>query len=435
MTVSWLPHQQSVLAPPEELTTTEWSEKYIIIPSLLSPIHHGPYDSSITPYLREVQDVMGDEQHQFIDIMKSVQCGGSQATRNALLHWLSRRPYPVLLVYPDEDSAKDNLNRKILPAIKACPITAAFISGRKWDVKRRRIALTITDIAAGWSGSPQSLASDPFGSVIFDEVDKFQPFAGKDADAISLGIRRTTTFQDKRKIIRLSTPTTPLGFISRAFEASPDKRDYHLPCPHCARMFLPSFRLLSYPGKTDDRGADAARIEETRCVRMGCPECGAEIADEQKPMMVRDGKWCSRGYDFDAHPDSDRVAFHIPGIISLIGPTWSQIVANFLRAYGDYAGLMDSSTTTSVSPSRTAWTRSSPRCSRRRETRGIRNRSCRHGAPWSLLPPTLRRTTTGSPSAHGAAVACRASSRSVARSPSRTSTSAPFSPAGLSRGR
>ncbi len=341
MTCQWLPHQQAVLDPPEDLTTTEWSEEYVFIPSRLSPLHHGPYSSEITPYLVEVQDCMGDNEHQWVVIMKSVQCGGSQATRNAFLHWLSKRPYPILLVYPDEDAAKFNLKKKILPGIKACPKTNAFISGRKWDVKNQRIALTHTDIAAGWSGSAQSLASDPFGSVICDEVDNFAEFAGSASDPVSLAVRRTTTFKDKRKIVLLSTPTTTHGQISKAFEGCEDKREYWLPCPHCGEFFLPSFRLLSYVRVHEENKREAARLENEQCVSMACPDCGVAIDEKHKPQMVRKGRWRSRGFAFGEHPSSERVGFHITGLISLIGISWSNIAANHLRAQGDYAALMN----------------------------------------------------------------------------------------------
>jgi phage terminase large subunit GpA-like protein len=57
-----------------------------------------------------------------------------------------------------------------------------------------RIELDTMDVYTGWAGSPQSLGSRTCRYVRFDEVDKYPPFAGREADPISLGKERTGTY-------------------------------------------------------------------------------------------------------------------------------------------------------------------------------------------------------------------------------------------------
>lgn len=88
------------------------------------------------------------------------------------------------------------------------------------DLQLRSIALSNGfTLRLGWSGSPASLASDPCRIVINDQVDEFQPWSGRESDPISLGYARTQTYEGRRLIINISTPTTSDGLIWRRYAA------------------------------------------------------------------------------------------------------------------------------------------------------------------------------------------------------------------------
>ena len=55
------------------------------------------------------------------------------------------------------------------------------------------------------SNSPASLASRPIRYLILDEVDKYDRFAGKEGDPISLAKERQKTFTTNKKTFMTST--------------------------------------------------------------------------------------------------------------------------------------------------------------------------------------------------------------------------------------
>jgi phage terminase large subunit GpA-like protein len=266
-------------------------------------------------------DALNDDKVLEVYFQKPVQCGGSEAGRNALGCWIDTDPGPVLIVFPSEDSAKENIDERIIPMFRDSPQLTRHLTGRPWDVKKGVINLRACSVYAGWSGSPQALASRPIRFLVLDECDKFARWRGVEADPISLAKDRTLTYRHRRKVFALSTPTVPTGPIAKGLEACGAVRDYCPKCPECQTHFVPDWARVSW------KGQDAADEEQIRAVRRkldngetvahyACPHCEAALAQPAFWEAVKAGEWISRGFEPGDHPRSDSVGFALSGLCS-----------------------------------------------------------------------------------------------------------------------
>ena len=87
------------LMPPEDLTVSEWAEKYRMLDSKTSALP-GPWRNEMTPYLVGIMDALLDYETEEIVLCKASQLGGTEAILNALGYIIQQDPSPTLVVYP-----------------------------------------------------------------------------------------------------------------------------------------------------------------------------------------------------------------------------------------------------------------------------------------------------------------------------------------------
>ena len=92
------------LQRPEELTVSEWAEKYRVLDE--SSNISGKWSNSITPYLVGIMDSINDPHIREIYFCKSSQVGGTEALINILGYLIMEEPAPAMIVYPSDDLAK-----------------------------------------------------------------------------------------------------------------------------------------------------------------------------------------------------------------------------------------------------------------------------------------------------------------------------------------
>ena len=341
------PALRSALRPPPPETVTEWAERCFVLPP--DAAEPGRYRVDRTPFAREILNTAGDPNVERIVFLKSVKVGGSTMTRIILGYWADREPGNTLLVYPDQSSAEENVADHIVPTFQRCPELRAHISRSPHDATKSAIRLRGgMRIHAAWATAAQSLASRECRYVVFDETDKYPPFAGRDANPIRLGEARTTTFGARRKLLYLSTCTTRGGHIWREWEQSSDRRTYYVPCPKCGVYGPLVFAQVRWPKPVDGEtvAQHADRIEATDAAWYECPHCGVELHTRDRPGMIAQGVWASEDQRVgkDGLIEGDRpvgrtVAFRISALYSP-WVTWSKTVAVFLRAGTDPNDVM-----------------------------------------------------------------------------------------------
>lgn len=310
------------IAPPPELTVSEWADRYRMLSSK-GAAEPGPYRTERTPYLREPMDLLSEKSEvQEVVLMFGAQVGKSESGNNWLGYIIDLCPGPVMAVQPTTDTGKRYSRQRIQPMIEETPrLRTKVKENRSRDDANTTLAKDFpggTLIIAG-ANSAAGLRSMPVRFLFLDEIDAYPLDVDGEGDPVSLAERRTATFA-MRKVLKTSTPTTR-GFsrIEQAFEAG-DMRRYWVPCPHCD-----AHQVLKWDGikwKRDDVGAP---IPGT--VSYACAHCGALIQEHHKPWMLSRGEWRAE------KPGGTVASYHLPALYSPLGwYSWEQAAAEFYDA-------------------------------------------------------------------------------------------------------
>lgn len=329
----WSKIERDAWRLPEDLTVSQWADKNRVLDSRNSA-EPGPWRTSRTPYLQGVMDAFCDAEVEIITLQKSPQSGGTEAILNMIGYAIDQDPSPSLLVMPrEEDCAYASINR-LKPMIGQSPQLQGHTTGRIWDLSKMEFYFDRMTLYFAGSNSPAGLAAKPVKFLFLDEVNKFPPFAGKEANPIDLAVKRTITFWD-RKIVEVSTPTTTDGYITLSYNRS-NKQQYYIPCPHCGRYSVWRFEQL----KIDKKLRDPDQIRKSKgTVWYECEFCKKQIEEIQKDELVAKGEWLAEGQKIDAKgkitgeakKDRRHSGFHFSALISP-WVSWTEIMAQWFEA-------------------------------------------------------------------------------------------------------
>jgi phage terminase large subunit GpA-like protein len=266
-------------------------------------------------------DAFCDDNNEQVVVMSSAQIGKSSIIENIIGYFVDLDPSPIMLIQPTLGMAEAFSKDRIAPMIRDTPcLTSKFADPRSRDsgntlLHKQFLGGHITLVGAN---SAADLASRPIRILLADEVDRFPASAGTEGDPISLGLKRTATFHNRR-IGMFSTPTVRgVSRIERAFEQS-DKRHFYVPCPHCKTL-----QPLIWDNVKWVLDEDSGKIID-RHVWYECEECGGRIEQTNKRGMLAAGEWVPRS------SFSGIAGFHINELYSP-WRRWIDIVEDYLRA-------------------------------------------------------------------------------------------------------
>lgn len=328
---AWGPRLRELFRPEEPLKLSEWAERYRVLPRK-GTAEPGRYNLDRTPYLRDILDDLGDRRVREVNFVKAAQIGGSEVGKSAIGGWIDTRNAPILLVLPNQDTAQEHLQDRIIPMLKE-PRLRKYTTGRDSDITRSVVKLAHTTVYLGWSGSPQSLASRAIECAIFDETDKSQDHA-KEANTIDLTRARLTTYP-RSKLFTLSTPTTVDGLIWQTHMSCSDRREFRVPCPHCGAAQVLQWDQVRWERKDEQ---DETKFQEISDLLLAgdleawyeCSECAERIEERDRLRIVQQGFWVSNLPPEQA-ARSVRRSYHISALYS----PWvkfREVVVHFLRA-------------------------------------------------------------------------------------------------------
>ena len=230
---SWIKEALKTLKPPERISVSEYADKNRILGS--ENAEPGKWNTSRTPYLEDIMNTYNDPDIEEVGFVKPTQVGGTEALNNMLGFAASQEAASNLVVLPTTDLADYSSNKRVQPMIRLNSNLKEI-----WDEQNSKLAeLNFTNGASIYfsgANSPSSLASKPIKNCLFDEVDKYPLFSGKEADPISLAKQRQMTFKADKFSFAASTPTTKLGTIWKIWKAADRRFEYYVPCPHCGHL-------------------------------------------------------------------------------------------------------------------------------------------------------------------------------------------------------
>ena len=279
------PYQKQALAslqPPEDLTVSEWAERYRILDAKTSG-SPGPWRNDKTPYLVGIMDELCNYETEEVIFVKPTQVGGTETILNSIGRIIQQDPSPTMVVYPSDTLGESIKKNRIDPMLNASPELKRRYHESDSSVSELQFDGMYLVIVG--SNSPSQLASRPIRNLFLDEVDKYPGASKKESDPISLATERTKTFRN-RKIFKTSTPTLKTGHIWKAMEAADQIRHYFVPRPHCGEHIELVWQQVKFPNEDGMTYADRAEFAVYEC-----QNCHGIITDRHKPEMLRHGEW------------------------------------------------------------------------------------------------------------------------------------------------
>lgn len=313
------------LKRPEELTVSQWAEKYRILDD--SSNLSGRWSNDVTPYLVGIMDAFNNPYIREIYFCKSSQIGGTEALINILCYLIMEQPAPAMIVYPSDDLAKDISNDKLKPAFRLIPEVRSIFyenSSKELRLKFKTMLLYLRG-----AGSPAKLASKAIKYLFFDEIDKMGGASKKEASPFNLAMERTKTYKSQSKVYACSTPTLRTNYIWNLHDNADEVLHYFVPCPHCGEMIELVWKQVIFD---KDEEKKMSPYERAKTAVYVCQECGCEILDSDKPKMLREGKWVpvkKRGIG-----QAKSVGFWINSLYSIF-VTWADAAEEYLKSYED----------------------------------------------------------------------------------------------------
>lgn len=298
---------KNTLAPPPDLTVSEWADAYRKLSSE-SSAEPGQWRTDRAPYQREIMDAVNDPELEKIVIMSSAQVGKTELILNTLGYHIDFDPAPIMIMQPTVGLAQSFSKERLAPMIRDTPA----IKHKVADAKSRDSGNTTLNksfpggyVALVGANAPSGLASRPIRILLADEIDRFPVSAGTEGDPLSLAEKRTNNFYNRKKIF-VSTPTIKgASRIEVEYELSTKER-WSLACPSCGE-----YQHLTWDQVIFDSESVA------------CKHCGT-IHNEYE-WKAQHGKWIAE------QPGAHFRGFHLNELVSP-WKKWREIINDFLDA-------------------------------------------------------------------------------------------------------
>jgi len=341
--------ERRVFRKKAKIPVSEWVEKHRYVTMSALP---GLWRNEITPYLSGIMDASFHPAVQTVIVCKAPQVGCTEAVLNCIGYAADRDPGPVLMVYPDEKTAKENSQDRIQPMLDASPRLRSLMTGMDDDKASLRIKLKHMIMYMAWATSASRLSNKPIRYVGLDELDKYPKTAGKrEASPEALAEIRTITYRWSRKIWKLSTPTIETGPIWKALTTEAQVIfDYWVECPLCGEMQLMRFSRETFRWPRDGQNSDTndqnpdtqahsldpEEIEAKGLAWYECEHCHGRWNDTLRDQAARAGQWRERatGIELSTYLNEHRprkIGFHVPAWISYF-ISLSEVAAAFLKS-------------------------------------------------------------------------------------------------------
>lgn len=304
----------ATLKPPPNISLSEWADKYRYL-SAKSSAEPGRWNTSRTPYLREVMDAITDIQTEKVVFMSCAQVGKTDGLiLNTIGYYIHYDPASIIVMQPTSKLAEAFSKDRLSMMLADTPVLRGKVDDRSKNsgntiLQKNYPGGHVTMIGAN---SANDLRSRPMRILLADEIDGYPATAGKDGDPLALAEKRLTTFWN-RKEVYVSTPTLKgLSRIEVEFEHS-TQEEWNVPCPVCGELQPLEWKNIIF---------DKAKPDEVSCV---CTKCGVVSGEVEWKEHFTAGKFVAK------FPGRKVRGFHLNTLSSLLC-TWPEIVEKFHKA-------------------------------------------------------------------------------------------------------
>lgn len=311
----------------------QWAEAHVWLDEKQAS-RPGFYDSSLTPWTREIQQRATDPDTRELVIMKSSQTGVTEAALN-VLRWMPEHwPGNALYAINSREKARDVSNRRILPTVQRT--AGAQLTENPDDLSTLKIGLRNMEIVVSGSGSPGAFMEAWYRLIILDELENHEQNQG--TTTYDRARSRQSTVADA-KIFAISKPEYAGGMIDQLFIRGTQEK-FLIPCPRCAGELELVFDYLVFSHCKSLIGWDLDRVLAETFYQ--CQLCKGRIDEHEKRAMTNAGRWAPAPEAARRRPTSGNAVAPEPGVASFHvsdlysnfpGVTWGHIVKEYLAAY------------------------------------------------------------------------------------------------------
>lgn len=168
--IDWWPLERAALALPENLTVSQWAERYREFPKDASI--PGRWSNRVAPFACGPMDAFTNPQVERITLMASARSVKTEILLNMLGYVICQDPGPVLWVGPTEKSVK-RACRRIQRMIKESSELSRHLTGNPDDLQKKGIILDNLEIIFATAGSAADLGEFEARYIFEDETDKY----------------------------------------------------------------------------------------------------------------------------------------------------------------------------------------------------------------------------------------------------------------------
>jgi phage terminase large subunit GpA-like protein len=243
-------------------------------------------DLDKTPYLYEILDsLMPDNGIEKVVLQKGWQTGGTLSALALCLWCFENSGSPVLYVFPNDELRTKFSKERLGPIIANCSALQGKVKeleryGQAKDKTRDTIITKQFPNGAfcnlATSLSPVSLRASSIQIVIFDEVSAFCDDAAGEGDPCTIALGRTSTYEGRKKLFYISTPSLKDQCRIEREYLTTDRRKYFVPCLSCGEMQIIAWKQIDFSGT----------VPFFRCVR-----CNYRHWEEDKTLLLKHGQW------------------------------------------------------------------------------------------------------------------------------------------------
>ena len=282
------------------MTVAQWADAERMLTRESSPFA-GKWKTERAEFQRGIMDTFSDPKVERIVCMTASQVGKTEILNNICGYFTHHDPCPTLVLQPTLEMARAWSVDRLAPMIAGTPAFRSLIGDPKMkDGDNTILFKTFKNgarISIAGSNSPVSLASRPIRLLLMDEVDRYPESSGSEGDPVTLALRRTQNFFN-RKIALFSTPTIKgESRIESAFEDS-DQRYYNVKCHKCGEPQTLNWSQVRW------------EKDKPETAKYHCKVCDAEWSDVQRKQAIGKGEWVA------TQPFNGIAGFHLNGLYS-----------------------------------------------------------------------------------------------------------------------
>lgn len=312
-------HWASLLDMPDDRPPWMWGDDNLGLKN--SPFGKR-FKSEHTPWIRGPLECVPNNHIKEDTVMGCVQ-GAKTMYLIVSAAWAMRyQPSPMMINCQSDEDAKDFAKEKFNPALESIPEMKDRLPR---DASKRSIcSISLPDMFCLIQGANlNNLQSKSIRWELNDEI-----FLWKNG-LLDHARKRTTQYWN-RKILNASTAGETGSDLDRAFNAG-DKREYHIYCFRCSRIFHPAWAVIKWP-KQDDWDFSLLKAS----AYLECPHCQHryEHTEDNRRLMLSQAKYVATNPKYTPGHASHRWNALVlsPEVL-----TWGDLAVEWIKAEIEHA--------------------------------------------------------------------------------------------------